>query len=106
MIYAAIREDAEPLPTIYRFRDWNEYRRETWSPERTVEAVASTEIGGTRSRDRTGLKWRTRARLAEIQEVMQTPGLSWAELADLQNVAEKLARRAGLIREARENGII
>lgn len=34
------------------------------------------------------------------------PGISWGELAELQAEVERIARRAGLIREARENGLI
>ena len=102
MIYAVMRTEEDPQPTLYRFRDWTEYRRETWSPERTVEAVASTEIGKT---GYTGSKWAARARLQELQDVQSAPGLSYGELATLQNVAERIARRYGLLREARENGL-
>ena len=102
MIYAVMRTEDEPRPTLYRFRDWEEYRRETWSPARTVEAVASTEIGKT---GYTGSKWAARARLAEIQEVETVPGLSYGELATLQDVAERIARRYGLLREARAAAI-
>lgn len=102
MIYAVMRTDEDPRPTLYRFRDWTEYRRETWSPARMVEAVASTEISRS---GYTGSKWQARARLAEIQEVETVPGLSYGELAALQDVAERIARRYGLLREARENAI-
>ena len=48
-----------------------------------------------------------REKLEEIWQAMTDPaGISWGELADLQEKAERIARSAGLLREARANGII
>lgn len=46
----------------------------------------------------------TKAQIEEIKKHTR-PALSFSELFTLQRAAEKIARRAGLLREARENGI-
>lgn len=46
-----------------------------------------------------------RMELVNLQEAASLPGLSWGEIAEIQWRAENVARRAGLLREARASGI-
>lgn len=106
MILAVIQAPTENAPTLYQIPgDWPEYRRATFSPDARRLAAVNTALSA-KHRDRTGLHWEARAKLAELAEMQNIPGLSWAELATIQAAAEKLARRAGLVREAKENGIV
>lgn len=106
MILAVIQAPTETAPALYQIPgDWSEYRRATFSPDALHLAAVNTALS-TKHRDRIGLHWEARAKLAELAEMQNIPGLSWGELATIQAAAEKPARRAGLLREARENGII
>lgn len=48
----------------------------------------------------------TRAKAIEWQTDFENHNYSYEELADFQNYFSKLAKRYGLVREFRENGII
>lgn len=57
-----------------------------------------------------GRNYRERKHSAEnalhlASEILQAPGLSYGDVAEIQAEAERIARRYGLLREARENGI-
>ena len=101
MIYAALTVANEPT-TLYTFANWEEYRNLTFSPEITVEAAASTEI--TRKNYRSE-KMQAIGRLQDLQDVAGVPGMSYNELFIIQTAAERIARRYGLLAEARENGV-
>ena len=47
-----------------------------------------------------------RAFAIEFQDQMSNARISWGEVAFYQNHLNKLARRFGLVKEFRENGII
>lgn len=98
-VYAVIRLAGESSASLYFFGSWREYAEAVFTPEidflRTFSAVRLTKDKST-----------ARKQLINIQEAQAEPGLSYAELAKLQEIAHKIARRAGLVREARENGII
>ena len=105
MIYAYI--EAAPGNGLYTFKSWKamadaiRQERNEGRPV-TVEAAANTAITRT---DYTGNKWQAREALIELQKVMFSGDLSYGELAELQEAAERIARRYGLLREARENAI-
>ena len=101
MIYAALTIGNEPT-TIYTFANWKEYRDYTFSPEITVEAAASTEI--TRKNYRSE-RLQAHGILGELQNVASVPGLSYHEISIVQWNADRIARRYGLLTEARENGL-
>ena len=106
MILAIVQAPTETAPALYQIPgDWPAYLAATFSPDARRLAAVNTSLS-TKHRDRSGLHWEARAKLADLAEMQNTPGLSWGELATIQAAAEKLARRAGLLREARENGII
>jgi hypothetical protein len=103
MILALVQAPGE-LPTLYRCpRQWAEYLDATFSPESTVYAVCNTALSG---KTYSQIKRDARKKLRLLSAMQSRPGLSYAELATIQNAAEKISRRAGLIQEARENGII
>lgn len=98
MINAVITQPDE-LPGLYRFDSWEDFHRATFSPELCFP-VAVWEAGRyTRKKDT------ARQQLRNLQDAASLPGLSWGELAQIQARAENVARRAGLLREARESGI-
>lgn len=106
MILAIVQAPTATAPDLYCIPgDWPRYLNATFSPDALHLAAVNTALSA-KHRDRTGLHWEARAKLAELAEMQSIPGLSWGELATIQAAAEKLARRAGLLREARENGII
>lgn len=105
MILAVVQAPTATAPDLYCIPgDWPRYLNATFSPEARHLAAVNTALSS-RHRDRDGLKWEARGKLYEIQDAAAIPGLSWGELAILQQAAEKIARRAGLLREARANGI-
>lgn len=108
MIYAVIeREYYNPAfpdcidtgASLFRFETVAEFQSETWPPDRRTVAVWTP---GRYTRN----KERARAELIALQDAQSAPGLSWYEIAEITARAENVARRAGLLREARENGII
>lgn len=58
------------------------------------------------------MKQHTRRKIHAIERInalydeMNVPGISWGELAELYEEIDKIARRAGLVRELRENGVL
>lgn len=105
MVFAIIQTPGE-LPELKTFNDWTGYR--ATRPERRkygikTRAAVSTAIYGTSYQSR---KAQSHGILCDLANAASIPGLSMGELATIQDEAEKVARRAGLLREARENGII
>ena len=107
MIYAVIESEyynpafpdcRDISAALYRFETVEDFQRATWTPD-TLTLAAWTAGRYTRKKDR------ARAQLQALQEAQAAPGLSWYELAEIQARAENVARRAGLLREARENAI-
>lgn len=104
MILAIVQAPTATAPDLYCIPgDWPRYLNATFSPEARHLAAVNTALHG---KNRESWKYQARGKLWEIQEAAAIPGLSWGELAILQKEAEKIARRAGLLTEARENGII
>lgn len=106
MIYAYI--EAAPGNGLYTFKSWEAYR-EALRAERNgnrnrvkVLATASTEISG---RNYQSKKAQAGNILLDFSNILSAGDLSYGELATIQEAAEKIARRAGLLREARANGI-
>lgn len=102
MIYQiTTRNGAE---TVRTFSTWGEYGAAQTSPRgsTTVFSVPAF-IPGRSYQER---KHATRNALQRAEKILSTPGLAWADLAAIQAEAERIARRAGLINEARENGIV
>lgn len=99
MIYAVFEMPNEEESGLYQFETWDAYHAATFSPEIMPVAVWTP---GRYTRN----KERARAELIALQDAQSAPGLSWYEIAEITARAENVARRAGLLREARENGII
>lgn len=102
MIYAIIQRGRD-AGTASSFETWDAYHAATFSPY-TNNAVFSIPAftPGKTYQDR---KHAAENALHRASEIMQAPGLSWGELAEIQTEVERIARRYGLLREARENGI-
>lgn len=105
MILALVQGPTETAPTLYQIPgDWPAYLAATFSPDARHLAAVNTALSS-RHRDLNGLKWEARGKLHDLFDMACTPGISWGELATIQHAAEKIARRAGLLREARAAGI-
>lgn len=100
MIKAVFEMENEAENGLYTFDTWDAFHAAAFPPE--VLPVAVWEPGKGYTRD----KSRAQMELINLQEAESIPGLSMGELWEIQNRAENVARRAGLLREARENGII
>lgn len=107
MVLAIIKRPGEYFPELWTMGkrgtdSWDAFHAATFSPEAETLAAVSTEISGTdyqsRKQQASGILW-------DLQNAASVPGLSMGELATIREEAEKIARRAGLLREARENGI-
>lgn len=97
MIKAIITTPAS-VPGLYRFESADSFGTAVFSPD--VLPVAVWEPGRY-----TRQKHLARMELDNLQTAASLPGLSWGELAEIQRRAENVARRAGLLREARASGI-
>lgn len=99
MIYAVIKEPDEERG-LYCFDTWDQFHAATFSPELDISAVWYDKPL-TRNKDK------ARDALLQISDALYC-GTSWSysELATIYQSAQKIARRARLVREARENGII
>lgn len=102
MIYAVIEKGG--TATARSFETWDAYHAATFSPytNSTVFSIPAF-IPGRNYRER---QHTTRNALQRAGIILGTPGLSWADVAAITAEAERIAKRAGLVREARENGII
>ena len=102
MIYAIIQRGRD-AGTASSFETWDAYHASTFSPytNSTVFSIPAFIPGKTYAER----KHAAENALHRASEIMQAPGLSWSELAEIQTEAERIARRYGLLREARENGI-
>lgn len=100
MIYAVIKEPDEERG-LYCFDTWDQFHAATFSPELDISAVWSDKPL-TRNKDK------ARDTLLQISDALYSGNVCWSygELATIYQSTEKIARRAGLVREARENGII
>lgn len=103
MIYA-VKERGPEAGTAASFETWDQYHAATFSPyhNTTVFSVPAF-IPGRNYQER---KHSTENALHCAERIMEAPGLSWGELAAIKAECERIARRAGLLTEARENGII
>lgn len=99
MIYAVIKEPDEERG-LYCFDTWDQFHAATFSPELDISAVWYDKPL-TRNKDK------ARDVLLQISDALYC-GNAWSygELATIYQSAQKIARRARLVREARENGII
>ena len=102
MIYATIIESGEEYASS--FETWDQLHAATFSPENeypiTIETPA--RISGKTYRER---KANAEQILVDMQYILMTPGLFWSEYDDITSDAERIARRHGLLTEARENGV-
>lgn len=102
MIYAVLEMQNENETGLYQFETWDAYNAATFSPETITYAVVNTALRG---KTYSAIKRDAEKKMRIISGMQSRPGLSFSELFTLQRAAEKIARRAGLLTEARENGI-
>lgn len=100
MIYAVI-ERGPDAGTASSFETWDQYHAATFSPMSSAAAVFSIPafIPGRNYRER---KHAAQNSLDRLRRIMDALGLGWGDLAQLQAEAERVARRYGLLHEARE----
>lgn len=100
MIYAITNKNPE---TVFRFETWDALHASTFSPygNTTVFSIPCF-IPGRNYRER---KHAAENALHRAAEIMSAPGLSWGELAEIGAECERIARRYGQLREARENAL-
>lgn len=98
-ILAATEESGRT--TTHLFPTWDAYHAATFSPETAVK-ICPLEIHGHTYGERQS---NLRAAAIEAQNTDQG-GLSCAEQADVTAFFEAAAKKLGLVREFRENGII
>lgn len=101
MIYAVLREKDEKRPGLYCFTNYPDFFSCTFSPD--LEHIAAwSDKPATRDKEQ------ARDLLRRISDALFCPETSWSygELSTIYQSAKKIARRARLVREAKENGII
>lgn len=100
-IYSVIEVNGEEIAAL--FTSWDEFHRETFSPERRPVAVLTINHSH-------GNSYHERKANAHNLAVQYSnhiaPGLSMLELSIISSCFETLARRYGLVKEFRENAII
>lgn len=108
MIYAVMQPKGEEIPALYTFKNWQSYR-DALRAERNgnrnkvkVFAAMSTAITRTNYRRE---KAQAYTILTEFQNLLSIPGLSMGEMSDISEAAERIARRYGQLKEARENAV-
>lgn len=102
MIYA-VKERGPEAGTASSFETWGAYHAATFSPctNSTIFSIPAF-IPGKTYQER---KHAAENALHRASEILQAPGLSWGDVAEIQGEVERIARRYGLLTEARENGI-
>ena len=102
MIYAVI-ERGPDAGTAASFETWDAYHAAIFSPY-TNSAVFPVPafIPG---KSYAARKHAAENALHRASEILSAPGLSWGELAEIKAEAERIARRYGLLTEARANAI-
>ena len=105
MIYAVI-ERGTNAGSASSFESWDQYHAATFSPYSTSAAAAVFSVPAfIPGRTYAERKHAARNALDRAAAVMSAPGLSWADLAEIKAEAERIAKRYGLLSEARENAV-
>ena len=102
MIYAVIEKNGDR--TAEGFFTWQDYHAATFSPDATPETVQRipARISGRNYLERKSAAYEV---LLNFSEILGAPGLDYFDLFFIQNDAERIARRYGLLQEARENAV-
>lgn len=102
MIYAII-ERGPDAGTASSFETWDAYHAATFSPctNNAVFSIPAFIPGKTYAERKNAAE----NALHRASEILQAPGLSWGDVIEIQEEAERIARRYGLLREARENAV-
>ena len=104
MILAAIKEPGAERADLYTLPgDWTEYLAATFNPDAQRISAANTRLSG---KDRTSWRWQAEAILHDLEDLAFCEQWSYSELATIQEAARNVAKRAGIIREARAAGCI
>lgn len=81
---------------------WDAWHRDTFSPAVDIEAVILFKVSGKTYTERKN----NLIELAKDYQYNEQGGLSYGELAEIYDFFEKNAKRYGLLKEFRENGIL
>lgn len=101
MLLGAIKIDGE-TQICNLYNDWHPWLSDTFSPTtEIITQILFTVKGKTYNQKKAYLK-----DLAIDFQSADTMGLSWGEYAEITSFFEKNAKRYGLVKEFKENGII
>jgi hypothetical protein len=81
---------------------WNEWHTDTFSPATKIKNMILFKISGKTYAE----KQENLRQLAIDFQLSNATGLSWGEYAEIENFFEKNAKKYGLLKEFKENGII
>lgn len=103
MMLLGIFKNTEGKQESNIYYDWSEWHKDTFSPATEIKGVLEFKIEGKNYTER-------KASLQDIAMEWQAQfsGYAWSygELAEIYSFLEKNAKRYGLLREFKENGII
>ena len=101
MIFAVYENGGEKVAAVYG--SFEEYHRETFSPDCSQLFITDFVVHG-----RTYKEKKAAAVLLaiDLQNELSGVSVSWLELAMIGDNFKRIARRFGLVKEFRENGII
>lgn len=85
------------------YEDFIAFNNATWSPEKEYSFVTDFSVKGKTYAAR---KTAARELAKSVQVACSNGSFSWSEMAGIGATMEKIARRYGLVREFKENGII
>ena len=86
------------------YHDWREYHADTFCPDVKVLGMVEFRNHGRGYHDRKDHIRETAIKMAGI--ISEAQDVSWSELNEMTWWLEKYARRYGLLKEFRENGVI
>ena len=101
IILATLRDTETNEEKMYTFTSWSEYHTATFSPLIDVLFITDFKVKGKTYADR---KEFVRDLAIEYSN-NQACGLSWGEVAYIDNMFYKLGKRYGLLKEFKENCI-
>lgn len=101
MIFAVYENGGEKIAEVYG--SFEEYHKETFSPYYNQLFITDFVLHGRTYKEK---KAAAVSLAIDLQNVLSYVSVSWLELAIIGDNLERIARRCGLVKEFRENGII
>lgn len=102
MLLSKIKRNEEASEEINIYYNWELFHSDTWNPTSEIITEILFKISGKTYQERK----ESLRNLAIEYQTSDTSGLSWGELATIENFFEINAKRYGLVKEFKENCII